>query len=144
MPVVDEELLLVAVCDVVRALPGFYGCEIAEVPTPAEGETAPGTPYSILYPIAWDYSGPPNSPEADAPVAFQLTTVGLTGQQAIFNAVRARRALVEMDERGEYVTPIDVPGLVIIGRACTTAGGLEPDPRVKSAIDRFVFYVSAA
>lgn len=142
--IVVEELLLVAVRDAVRAIPGFYGCEIGEAPAPAEGEASPGTPYSILYPLPWDYFGPPMSPEQDAPIAFQLTTVGHTGQQSLFNAGRVRRRLVAMDPAtGTYVTPIVVAGLTITGRACTTAGGLDPDAKVKSAVDRFVFWATA-
>ena len=147
MTMLGEEIadLYVAIRDAIRSLTGFYGCEIGETPDPPEGEVAPGFPYSILYPIAWTPSGPPGYPELDAPAAFQVTTVGATGQQATFNAGRVRKRLVEMDPMtGDYVTPIVVAGLVIYGRACTTAGGLEPDPRVQSAVDRYVFYVGAA
>jgi hypothetical protein len=145
MPIVQEELLLIAVRDAIRALTGFYGCEIGETPDPPAGEKAPGFPYSILYPIPWSPSGPPGYPELDAPVAFQVTTVGATGQQAIFNAGRVRRLLVEMNPvTGEYVTPFVIAGLDIMGRACTTAGAHEPDARLQSSIDRYVFYVTAA
>jgi hypothetical protein len=137
--------LYVAIRDAIRGLTGFYGCEIGETPDPPAGQAAPGFPYSILYPIAWTPSGPRHFPEQDAPAAFQVTTVGATGQQASFNAGRIRKLLVDMDPMtGEYVTPIVVAGLVFYGRACTTAGGLESDARLQSAVDRYVFYVGAA
>lgn len=145
MPVTVEEEMLVAVRDIIRTLTGLYGCEIGEVPAPVGDDEAPGFPYVIVYPIGWDYAGPPHSHEADAPVAFQVTTVGATAQQALFNAGRVRRLLVEMSpSTGEYVTIIAVPGVSIMGRACTTAGALEPEPAIHSAIDRFVFYLTPA
>ena len=147
MTMIDERLsdLYVAVRDAIRDLPGFYGCEIGETPDSPAGKAAPGFPYSILYPIAWTPIGPPGFPETDAPAAFQVTTVGATGQQAAFNAGRVRKLLVDVDPMtGDYVTPIVVAGLVFYGRACTTAGGMEPDARLQSAVDRFVFYVGAA
>jgi hypothetical protein len=138
-----EELLLVAVRNAIRALPGFYGCEIAETPAAPEGQDSPGMPYAILYPLPWDYAGPPMSPHSDAPVAFQVTTVGATGQQALFNSGRVRKLLVAMHpSTGDYLTPITVAGISIAGRSCTTAGGDEGSPGVHGAVDRFVFWVT--
>ncbi|MCA1571931.1 MAG: hypothetical protein LC798_16795 [Chloroflexi bacterium] len=137
-----EEPLLVAVREAIRDLTGFDGCEIAD--TPAEVDAANVDAggdflYAIIYPIGWDYFGPSH---ADAPVAFQVTTVAASGRQALFNAGRVRRLLVEMSPAtGDYVTPFAIPGLAIMGRACTT-GGLDPEASTHSAVDRYVFWVT--
>ncbi len=143
--VVEIESFLGVIGEVLTTIPGL-GVGHGRPPLPAQGEKEPELPYTILYSIPWDtYDSPPMSSDQDVPLAFQTTTVGATAQQARLADDRVRAKLVAMSSSTHtWETAIVAPGLVIMGRACTLAGGEDSDVRLTSIPSRFVFYVSTA
>lgn len=140
---VDIEVALEAVGEMLVTIAGL-GVGQGRAPLPPDGADDPELPYVIVYSIPWDfYDFLPMSSDQDVPLAFQTTTVGATAQQARFNDDRIRAKLTEISPvTGTWVTPLVIPGMTVMGRRCTMAGGEDPDVRLTSVVSRYVLDVS--
>lgn len=111
-----------------------------EAPSGGGWAGAPGgsqfTPYLVLHVLTGDADGPMNDPNADAEVAYQVTAVGSTREQAEWAADKARTAMCAAhdDVDGRAILLVTVDELNGPHRDDTGQPG---EPSVWISLDRF-------
>ncbi|MDQ8706862.1 hypothetical protein RCO28_30980 [Streptomyces sp. LHD-70] len=122
-------------------------CGIGEFPKAADGQAAT-FPYSVLYSLPGDFSGPALFDwHADAAWTYQVTSVGTRDDQVQWLADRVRSVLVERSDGG-WRHGLKVPNMVVTDRELTADVGTAPvdgsQGDIVSYAQRFTITVSPA
>lgn len=100
----------------------------------------PDQPFAVVYSLpGGGFDGPPlTNPEDSSEFVYQVTSVGVTRQQAEWMADAIRRTVLARSSSGAFQVAIVSPtGVAICGRMGEAPGGVEEEGNLFSVAERF-------
>jgi hypothetical protein len=110
---------------------------------PIDGEGVPvDPPYAIVYALPGGSTWGPGltGPDEGARLPYQVTSVGLRGDQAAWMADKVRHAM--LGRTNGVLVPLVASGVTVLDRELTSFGGQDREGDVVSVPDSFVVHVT--
>lgn len=120
-------------------------CGHGRLPTTAAGAAATA-PYTVLYLVGGDLSGPPLGDDGDtAELLYQVTSVGgARPDQAEWMGDKACEVLVGKTPAGAFLHPLEVAGLRVLARRLAEDVGVSSEGGTVSHVARYTVTVTGA
>lgn len=102
-------------------------------------ESVEDYPYCIIYPMySTDFWGTPFMyPESETSFDYQITSVGLSMEQADFLADKVRGILVRRDSTGDFEVSLSVQNHVVHDRMIIDSSGPRREGQLVNAVDTY-------